>query len=199
MSEVSGPDTSEEGALVEAAQQGDRQAMNQLLARHWKTVDTLCRRMLRNALDAEDARQEALLQAARRISTFQGRSSFGTWIYAVTRHVCLNEIKKATRHPTTPFADQFDGSVARSAACVTTGCRCRAVQCPQTMSDASRSASISTRPCASQPGLPLGVSDVVLRRHDPRRHRHPAGYPGEHGQDQTVQRQGTIGSAVRRT
>lgn len=112
MSEVSGADTPDESALVEAAQQGDRQAMNQLLARHWKTVDTLCRRMLRNALDAEDARQEALLQAARRISTFQGRSSFGTWIYAVTRHVCLNEIQKATRHPTTPFADEFDGPLA---------------------------------------------------------------------------------------
>jgi RNA polymerase sigma-70 factor (ECF subfamily) len=112
MSEVSAADMPDEGALVDAAQQGDRQAMNQLLARHWKTVDRLCRRMLRNALDAEDARQEALLQAARRISTFQGRSSFGTWIYAVTRHVCLNEIQKATRHPTTSFADQFDGSVA---------------------------------------------------------------------------------------
>lgn len=110
MSEVSGADMPDEGALVEAAQRGDRQAINQLLARHWKTVDTLCRRMLRNALDAEDARQEALQQAAHRISTFEGRSSFNTWIYAVTRRVCLNEIEKISRHPTTPFDDEFDGS-----------------------------------------------------------------------------------------
>ncbi|MEZ0352085.1 RNA polymerase sigma factor [Mycobacterium sp. pR1184] len=112
MSEVSGVDIPDEAALVEAAKQGDRQAMNQLLARHFKTVDTLCRRMLRNSLDAEDARQEALKQAAHRISTFEGRSSFKTWIYAVTSRVCLNEIEKITRHPTTPFDDEFDGSSA---------------------------------------------------------------------------------------
>ena len=102
----------DEGALVEAAKQGDSQAMNRLLARHWKTVDKLCHRMLRNGPDAEDARQEALMQAARRIATFEGRSSFGTWIYSVTRHVCLNEIQKASRRATVRYDDEFDESVA---------------------------------------------------------------------------------------
>ena len=109
---ASAADGADEDALVEAAKQGDSQAMNQLLARHWKTVDKLCRRMLRNGPDAEDARQEALMQAARRIATFEGRSSFGTWIYSVTRHVCLNEIQKASRRATVRYDDGFDESVA---------------------------------------------------------------------------------------
>jgi RNA polymerase sigma-70 factor, ECF subfamily len=102
----------DEHALVEAAKQGDRDAMNQLLTRHWALVDRLCHRMLRNRLDAEDARQEALVQAARRIATFEGRSSFSTWIYTVTRHVCLNEIKRAQRHPTVSYDEEFDESAA---------------------------------------------------------------------------------------
>ena len=118
MSDASEPRTAgtsprvDEQALVAAAKQGDSQAMNELLARHWKTVDKLCSRMLRNRLDAEDARQEALVQAARRIATFEGRSSFSTWIYAVTRRVCLNELQKASRHSAVPYDDEFDESVA---------------------------------------------------------------------------------------
>jgi len=84
-------------ALVGAAQAGDRAAMHLLLVRHVRMVDVLCNRMLHNPLDAEDARQEALLQAARRIAAFDGRSAFSTWLYAVTKNVCLNEIRSATR------------------------------------------------------------------------------------------------------
>jgi RNA polymerase sigma-70 factor (ECF subfamily) len=102
----------DEDALIEAAKQGDSAAMNQLLARHWHRVDRLCRRMLRNGLDAEDARQEALWQAARRISTFEGRSSFGTWIYTVTRHVCLNQIQAVSRHAATSLDDELNKSLA---------------------------------------------------------------------------------------
>ena len=105
-------DEFDEDALVEAAKQGDSQAMNRLLARHWKMVDKLCHRMLRNGPDAEDARQEALMHAACRIVTFEYRSSFSTWIYSVTRHVCLNKIQKASRRLTLPYDDVFDESVA---------------------------------------------------------------------------------------
>jgi RNA polymerase sigma-70 factor, ECF subfamily len=118
MSNASEPGTvgtageADEHALVEAAKRGDRDAMNQLLTRHWALVDRLCHRMLRNRLDAEDARQEALVQAARRIATFEGRSSFSTWIYTVTRHVCLNEIKRAQSHPTVSYDEEFDESAA---------------------------------------------------------------------------------------
>jgi RNA polymerase sigma-70 factor (ECF subfamily) len=94
MSDVGEVDDTE---LVSAAQNGDREAMHQLLTRHLRLVEVLCHRMLHNPLDAEDARQEALLQAARRIASFDGRSAFSTWLYVITKNVCLNEIRSATR------------------------------------------------------------------------------------------------------
>jgi RNA polymerase sigma-70 factor, ECF subfamily len=91
------PTTVDESALVTAAQAGDMAAMEQLLARHQTYVDRLCRRMLHNPCDAEDARQDAWFQAAHRIATFDGRAAFRTWLHTVTKNVCLNKIRAAAR------------------------------------------------------------------------------------------------------
>jgi RNA polymerase sigma-70 factor (ECF subfamily) len=91
--------------LVAAAQRGDAAAMEQLLARHFSYVDTLCRRMMRNSFDAEDARQDALFQAARRITTFDARSAFRTWLHTVTKNICLNKIRSQVRDRQTPYGD----------------------------------------------------------------------------------------------
>lgn len=86
-----------DGELVVRAQGGDADALSTLLGRHFAYVNALCQRMLRNAADAEDARQEALIQAARTIATFDHRAAFRTWLHTVTRNVCLNAIRRAAR------------------------------------------------------------------------------------------------------
>jgi RNA polymerase sigma-70 factor, ECF subfamily len=92
-----GPAEVSDGELVVRAQGGDANALSTLLARHFDYVNALCRRMLRNAADAEDARQEALMQAARTIATFDHRAAFRTWLHTVTRNVCLNAIRRAAK------------------------------------------------------------------------------------------------------
>ncbi len=83
--------------LVTRAQSGDATAMNALLTRHYSYVHAVCRRMLRNPADAEDARQEALIQACRMISKFEHRAKFRTWLHTLTRNVCLNFIRRNAR------------------------------------------------------------------------------------------------------
>lgn len=85
--------------LVALAQAGDAAAMSVLLTRHYDYVHALCRRVLRNPHDAEDAGQEALISATRYIATFSGRSSFRTWLHAIARNVCLNMIRANARLP----------------------------------------------------------------------------------------------------
>jgi len=99
--DVSMVDEIDDAALVEAAQGGDAAAMNRLLSRHFNNVNRLCLRMLGDRDRAEDARQDALFQAARRISTFSGASSFGTWLHAIAKNACLNEIRSTGRRRTT--------------------------------------------------------------------------------------------------
>ena len=77
--------------LVEQAQNGDRQAFSELVRRHQASVYRSCYRILGHNEDAKDASQEAFLRAYRKLGTFQGRSSFKTWLLRVAMNVSLNE------------------------------------------------------------------------------------------------------------
>jgi RNA polymerase sigma-70 factor (ECF subfamily) len=58
-----------------------------------------------NDADTDDATQEALLAICRGIGRFDGRSSFGTWIYRVTTNACLDELRRKSRRPIAMDAD----------------------------------------------------------------------------------------------
>lgn len=70
-------------ALVTRAQGGDAEAMNDLLRSVQPRVLAVCRGVLPFADDAEDASQEALLNVARKLDGFNGRSKFTTWLHVV--------------------------------------------------------------------------------------------------------------------
>ena len=59
--------------------------------------------MLGSELDAEDAAQEALVQAWRALSTFRGESAFSTWLYRIVTNRCLKA--RAAPHPVRPLPD----------------------------------------------------------------------------------------------
>jgi len=52
-------------------------------------VYNLARRMLGNAVDAEDVTQDVFLQVLRKLPTFRGESAFPTWLYRVTVNSAL--------------------------------------------------------------------------------------------------------------
>jgi len=55
--------------------------------------------MLGNEADAVDAAQDALVSVVRSIDRFDGRSSFGTWIYRIATNACLDELRRRRRRP----------------------------------------------------------------------------------------------------
>jgi RNA polymerase sigma-70 factor (ECF subfamily) len=93
-----------DGAVLEAARGGDRDALEALVTANYDRVHALCRRMLGNDADALDATQDALLAALRALSRFDGRSSFGTWIYRIATNVCIDEMRRRRRRPMTGLA-----------------------------------------------------------------------------------------------
>jgi RNA polymerase sigma-70 factor (ECF subfamily) len=102
--------------LAAAAARGDGRALETLLARHADRVFAICRRVLGNREDARDAAQEALISIARRISSFDGRAQFSTWVYRVAVNAALDEARRASRRPATVHEGLVAEPVANSPA-----------------------------------------------------------------------------------
>ena len=93
-----GGETSDE-ALAEAANAGDRGALEVLLARHLDRVHAICRRVTGHPEDALDATQEALIAVTRGLHRYDGRSLFTTWLYRVATNAALDELRRRKRRP----------------------------------------------------------------------------------------------------
>src|SRR5213083_1798838 len=87
-------------ALVERAAAGERQALEDLVRRHQAWIYNIAIRMLAHPQDAEDATQEVLIKALTRLSSFEGRSTFRTWLYRIVVNHVLN-MKRGRLEPET--------------------------------------------------------------------------------------------------
>ncbi|WP_330461302.1 RNA polymerase sigma factor [Streptomyces sp. NBC_00820] len=83
--------------LARRAAAGDRAALDRLLAELRPEVLRRCGRFLPCWEDAEEAAQDALLQVARHISSFEGRSRFSTWLYTVVANCCRQKYRELKR------------------------------------------------------------------------------------------------------
>jgi len=84
--------------LVARARTGENAALEALVRRHQRWVYNIAVRMLGHPHDAEDATQEILARALRRLSSFEGRSEFRTWLYRIAINYVLNA-KRGRREP----------------------------------------------------------------------------------------------------
>ena len=81
---------SEDRELVRLAQAGNREALEQLITRHQAWIYNIALRMVYLPEDAEDATQEILIKVITKLSTFEGRSRFSTWLYRLVVNHILN-------------------------------------------------------------------------------------------------------------
>jgi len=80
----------EDGDLAARARSGNRAALEALVQRHQRWIYNIALRMLHHPQDAEDVTQEILLKAFTHLASFEGRSSFRTWLYRIVVNHVLN-------------------------------------------------------------------------------------------------------------
>ncbi|HVL83187.1 MAG TPA: sigma-70 family RNA polymerase sigma factor, partial [Pseudonocardia sp.] len=100
-----GPD--DEQTLVVRAQEGDVRAFETLARRHQPALYRVAVRVLGDAGDAEDALQEGLIDAWRRIDRFRGDSAFSTWMYRVVTNRCLGMLRRRRPLPVAEVEDRI--------------------------------------------------------------------------------------------
>ena len=72
-------------------------AYRELLRRHEPLVYRSCLKMLGSVQDAEEACQDSFLQVFHKISQFEGRSAFKTWLYRIVYNRCIETRRKDAR------------------------------------------------------------------------------------------------------
>jgi RNA polymerase sigma-70 factor (ECF subfamily) len=81
--------------IREPAGHGDEQvAASVLFGRYRDRVYQWCVRRVRDHEQAMDLAQEVLIGAYRKLDSFDGRSSFSSWLFAITRNRCLNALRR---------------------------------------------------------------------------------------------------------
>jgi RNA polymerase sigma-70 factor, ECF subfamily len=91
--------TTAEGPELAAVLAGDADAFRTLTDKYARELHLHCYRMLGSFHDAEDGLQETLLRAWRYRDTFEGRSSFRTWLYRIATNACLRQGRRRQKDP----------------------------------------------------------------------------------------------------
>jgi RNA polymerase sigma-70 factor (ECF subfamily) len=93
-----------EARLLEAARGGDRAAFAVLVHDAAPMLERLALRVLRHRQDAEDAAQEAILDAWRNLPRFRGEARFRTWAYRILVARALDVARRRRPHEELPAA-----------------------------------------------------------------------------------------------
>ncbi len=87
----------EDRALIARAQQGDMSAFRCLVERHQRRAFAVALSMVHDEHDAREIVQEAFVRVFKGLATFAGDSSFFTWLYRITKNLCIDLLRRPGR------------------------------------------------------------------------------------------------------
>lgn len=106
----------EDARLVDAANRGDRGALEDLYDRHRDWVAGLAKRLTGHRDDALDVLQETFLYFFRKFPGFEKRARIRTFLYPVVRSLAIDAGRRRRRQPTVESAPDAAAPAARDPA-----------------------------------------------------------------------------------
>jgi len=85
--------------LMLRVKDGDMEAFEALVERYKQPVINLLYRTLPDATEAEDLAQNVFIQVHKSAHRYEASARFSTWLFTIARNLCLNEIRRRSRHP----------------------------------------------------------------------------------------------------
>ena len=88
-----------DAALMLRVKRGDRAAFAGLVDKYKQPVLNFIYRSLRDETEAEDLAQNVFLQVYKSRKRYERTAKFSTWLFTIARNLCLNELRRRSRHP----------------------------------------------------------------------------------------------------
>lgn len=79
--------------LVQEVIKGNRKSFGELVNRHQRLLLRICLRFTRDLGQAEDVVQESFMKAFQKIESFEGRSSFKSWLIQIAVNTAKNKLR----------------------------------------------------------------------------------------------------------
>ena len=99
-----------DAALMLRVKQGDAAAFTQLVEKYKQPIVNLVWRTVRDETEAEDIAQNVFVQAWKSAPRYQATAKFSTWLFTIARNLCLNEVRRRSRHPAESLDQMRDDS-----------------------------------------------------------------------------------------
>jgi len=80
-------------ALIQACLSGDELAWQTIVRMHRRKVFNIAYKFVGSVDQAEDLMQDVFIKVFRSLSTFDRRANFQTWLYSVTRNLCIDHYR----------------------------------------------------------------------------------------------------------
>jgi RNA polymerase sigma-70 factor (ECF subfamily) len=88
-----------DAALMLRVKRGDRAAFATLVEKYKQPLFNFICRTLRDETESEDLAQNVFLQVYKSRQRYEPTAKFSTWLFTIARNLCLNEIRRRSRHP----------------------------------------------------------------------------------------------------
>lgn len=95
----------EDKNLISDALGGSKTALEHLISRHYNFIYNVSLRFLLSPDDAKDLTQEVVIQVITKLSQFNGKSEFRTWLYRIVFNHFLNSKRRSLENAIVSFED----------------------------------------------------------------------------------------------
>jgi RNA polymerase sigma-70 factor (ECF subfamily) len=96
--------------LVARIKNNDDLAFQEIMGRYTQKVYNLAMRLTRNIEDTEEVLQDVFVTVYKKISSFEGKSQFSSWLYRVTANTAFMKLRRRKNTESVSF-DEVSGDV----------------------------------------------------------------------------------------
>ena len=99
------PQNVSDDVLIGQFTKGCESSFEELVRRYETKVHNLAMRLTRNTEDAEEVLQDVFITVYRKISGFEGKAKFSSWLYRITVNAAFMKLRKRRQDHSVPLED----------------------------------------------------------------------------------------------